>query len=87
MLKSLKTRTCRIFNTFLGWRQQNEKLVSVSQSKYVLGLLKETGKLGYKATKTPMDGVSKPESVEERALVDKGGYQKLTEKLIWFPFY
>ena len=57
--------------------------ISISQHKYILNLLKETGMLGYKPTKTPMDQTTKLGVVKEIAPVDKGRYQRLVGKPIF----
>lgn len=48
-----------------------------------LFLLKETGMLGYRPAETPVDSVIKLGTVEGRALVDKGRYQRLVGKHIY----
>ena len=58
--------------------------IVVSQRKYVLDLLKEIEKLGYKHADTPMDYTTKLGTVEGCTLVDKGRYKKLVGKLIYF---
>ena len=57
--------------------------ISISQRKYVLDLLKETGMLGCKPTDTPMDSNDKLRNEEDSLLVDKGKYQRLVGKLIY----
>ncbi|RVW88140.1 Retrovirus-related Pol polyprotein from transposon RE1 [Vitis vinifera] len=55
----------------------------VSQRKYTLDLLKETGMLGCKPSNTPMDPFNKIGSKEDMVAVDKGRYQRLVGRLIY----
>ncbi|XP_060673917.1 uncharacterized mitochondrial protein AtMg00810-like [Ziziphus jujuba] len=57
--------------------------ILVSQRKYILDLLNETGMLGCRPIDTPMDPNKKMKTSEESAPVDKGRYQRLVEKLIY----
>lgn len=57
--------------------------ISISQRKYVLDLLTETGMLGCKPADTPMDPNMKIGMNPKQALVDKGRYQRLVGKLIY----
>ncbi|KAK9130140.1 hypothetical protein Sjap_010627 [Stephania japonica] len=57
--------------------------ISVSQRKYTLDLLKETGMLRSKPSETPMEPNLKLDAKEEEADVDKGRYQRLVGKLIY----
>lgn len=69
---------------FLGMEiARSRKGISVSQRKYVLDLLKETGMLGCKPVDTPMDPTIKLGAKENCAPVDKGRYQRLVGKLIY----
>ena len=56
--------------------------IFVSQRKYVLDLLKETGKLGSKALSIPIDPNHKL-CKKEGETVDKGRYQRLVGRLIY----
>ncbi|RVW58950.1 Retrovirus-related Pol polyprotein from transposon RE1 [Vitis vinifera] len=86
-----KFSSCRIeikdlgnLKYFLGMEiARSRKRISVSQRKYVLDLLKETGMLGCKPTNTPIDPTTKLGAKENCALVDKGRYQRLVGKLIY----
>ena len=61
---------------FLGIEVMRSKLgISVSQRKYVLDLLKETGMLGCKPIDTPMDPNTKLSDSSMQSPVDKGRYQ------------
>jgi hypothetical protein len=55
----------------------------LSQRKYVLDLLKETGKLGYKSVFTPIDSKYKLNSEDGEPLEDINQFQRLIEKLIY----
>ena len=62
---------------------RNKNGISVSQRKYVLDLLKDTGMMGCKSTDTPMDANVKLDNKEDDQLVDKGHYQRLVGELIY----
>ncbi|RVW60823.1 Retrovirus-related Pol polyprotein from transposon TNT 1-94 [Vitis vinifera] len=62
---------------------RSKKGIAVSQRKYVLDLLNETGMLGCKPAETPMDTTVKLEESDGSAPVDKGRYQRLVGKLIY----
>ena len=69
---------------FLGMKvARSHKGISISQRKYTLDLLKETGILGCKPANTPMDPTSKIQMEEEELLTDKGRCQRLVGKLIY----
>ncbi|MCR2847942.1 hypothetical protein KN825_15305, partial [Weizmannia coagulans] len=69
---------------FLGMEIARSKIgISVSQRKYVLDLLKETGMTGCKPAETPMDTTIKLSMQSSGAPVDKGRYQRLVGKLIY----
>lgn len=69
---------------FLGMEvARSSQGISVSQRKYVLDLLKETGMIGCKPVETPMDPNSKLVAQPEGIAVDKGQYQRLVGKLIY----
>lgn len=69
---------------FLGMEiARSKKGIAVSQRKYVLDLLKETGMLGCKPAETPMDHTIKLGRKEGSVPVDKGRYQRLVGKLIY----
>ena len=61
---------------FLGMEVMRSTLgISVSQRKYVLDLLKETGMLGCKPIDTPMDPNTKLSDSSMQSPIDKGSYQ------------
>ena len=69
---------------FLGMEiARNRSGIFVSQRKYVLDLLKETGLLGCKLVNTLVDPNIKLSNQNSSALVDKGRYQRLVGKLIY----
>lgn len=91
-MKRLKTRLASEFEIkdlgslryFLGMEvARNKKGISVTQRKYVLDLLKETGMLGSKPVDTPMDSTTKLGDKKDGTPVDTGRYQRLVGKLIY----
>ena len=62
---------------------RNKRGIFVSQQKYTLDLLKETGMLGCKPIDTPIDTNSKLGGHPSDSSVDKGRYQRLVGKLIY----
>ncbi|XP_027151936.1 uncharacterized protein LOC113751990, partial [Coffea eugenioides] len=61
----------------------SSKGIFVSQQKYVLDLLKETGNLGCKAASTPIEPNLRLNEEKDDSTVDKGRYQRLVGKLIY----
>nr|CAD1831090.1 unnamed protein product [Ananas comosus var. bracteatus] len=69
---------------FLGMEiARSKKGIAVSQRKYVLDLLSETGMLGCKPIETPMDSTVKLDNNDGSAPVDKERYQRLVGKLLY----
>ena len=69
---------------FLGMEvARSKKGISVSQRKYVLDLLEETGMSDCKPAETPKDYTTKLGSIQDSPPVDKGRYQRLVGKLIY----
>jgi Reverse transcriptase (RNA-dependent DNA polymerase) len=69
---------------FLGIEiAHSSKGLFLSQRKYVLDLLKETGKLGAKPASTPMETNTKLGLEDGEVLSDIGQYQRLVGKLIY----
>ncbi|RDX75758.1 putative mitochondrial protein, partial [Mucuna pruriens] len=56
--------------------------ISISQRKYVLNLLKETGKLGCKTSGVPIEQNYRI-GCEESSIIEKSQYQRLVGKLIY----
>ena len=69
---------------FLGIEVARSKQgIFISQRKYVLDLLKETGKLACKPADTPIEFNHKLEENKEDASVGRGNYQRLVGRLIY----
>ncbi|KAJ0970451.1 hypothetical protein J5N97_023328 [Dioscorea zingiberensis] len=69
---------------FLGMEVARSKCgIVISQRKYVLDLLAETGMSGCKPSDTPMDPNQKLKEEENGEQVDKGRYQRLVGRLIY----
>ncbi|KAL9434214.1 hypothetical protein AB3S75_028943 [Citrus x aurantiifolia] len=69
---------------FLGMEvARSKKGIVVSQRKYILDLLKETGMSGCKPSDTPIEANSKLGEVKNGVPVDKGRYQRLVGRLIY----
>ena len=61
----------------------SNKGLFISQRKYTLDLLKETGKLGCKPASTPIDNKSKLNSEDGEPIKDMNQFQRLVGKLIY----
>ena len=84
LAKEFETKDLGSLKYFLGMEvARSRKGISVSQRKYVLYLLKETGMLGCKPAETPMDSSTKLGANKDSVPVDKGRYQRLVGKLIY----
>ncbi|XP_061360276.1 uncharacterized protein LOC133304287 [Gastrolobium bilobum] len=69
---------------FLGTEVVHSKQgIFICQRKYVLDLLKETGKLGCKPSSTPIEQNHKLGSENESPSIDKGQYQRIVGRLIY----
>ncbi|KAH9698541.1 protein kinase domain-containing protein [Citrus sinensis] len=69
---------------FLGMEvARSKKGIVVSQRKYILDLLKETGMSGCKPSDTPIEANSKLGEVKNGFPVDNGRYQRLVGRLIY----
>ena len=81
MAKSFEVKDLGQMRYFLGMEVARSKLgISVSQRKYILDLLEETGMLGCKPINTPIESGKR---VDGGNSVDKERYQKLVGKLIY----
>ena len=61
----------------------SKKGIFISQKKYIIDLLKETGKTACKPISTPVDPDIKLGSAEEDNAVNKEMYQRLVGRLIY----
>ena len=83
MAKEFEVKDLGTLKYFLGMEiARSKKGISVSQRKYTLDLLEETGMLGCKPSKTPIE-LGNKEKMFEGDPVDKGSYQRLVGKLIY----
>ncbi|KZV35233.1 hypothetical protein F511_09466 [Dorcoceras hygrometricum] len=62
---------------------RSKKGIYVSQRKYILDLLEETGMTGCRPSDTPIDPNLKLASITQGTPVDIGRYQRLVGKLIY----
>jgi len=62
---------------------RSKKGIVVSQQKYILDLLKETGMMGCRPANTPIDPNQKLQSEGKGDLVDTTRYQRLVGRLIY----
>jgi len=89
LLKKLLTKEFEVkdlgkLKYFLGMEVARSKNgISMSQRKYTMDLLKESGMLGCKSADTPMDPTKKGGMEEESSPTNKKRYQRLVGKLIY----
>jgi len=84
LLKEFDIKELGKLKYFLGIEVAHSKQgIFISQQKYVLDLLKETGKLGCKPVATPIEYNHRLCNAPEDSVVDKGLYQRLVGKLIY----
>ena len=87
LLKEFEIKDLGRLKYFLGIEVAHSKEgIFISQQKYVVDLLKETGLLGCKASNTPIDPNHKLGEALEGDKVDKGVYQRLVGKLIYLAY-
>ena len=76
LAKEFEIKDLGTLKYFLGMEvARSKKGIVVSQQKYILDLLKETGMLGCKLANTPMESTYKIGLKEDSPLVDTGRYQ------------
>ena len=84
MAKEFEIKDLGNLKFFLGIEvARSNQGIFISQRKYVLDLLQETGMLGSKACDTPIEANQKLGDDPDGAVVDKGRYQRLVGKLIY----
>ncbi|KAK3018269.1 hypothetical protein RJ639_004504 [Escallonia herrerae] len=84
LAKEFEIKDLEKLRYFLGMEvARSNKEISISQQKYTLDLLKETGMLGCKPVDTPMDLTCKLGMKEGNTPIDKGRYQRLIGRLIY----
>ena len=84
LAKEFEIKSLGRLKYFLGIEVAHSRQgILISQQKYVIDLLKETGKTAYKPASTPMDPNVKLGTVEEDTAVDKEMFQHLVGKLIY----
>ncbi|XP_062099975.1 uncharacterized mitochondrial protein AtMg00810-like [Humulus lupulus] len=83
LAKDFEVKDLRTLRYFLGMDiTRSKRGIYVSQRKYTFNLLKETGMLDCKASKTPIEPSNKDQILKGEP-VDKGKYQQLVGKLIY----
>jgi hypothetical protein len=84
LAKEFEMKTLGRLKYFLGIEVAHSKRgIFISQQKYIVDLLMETGKLACKPMGSPIDPNHKLGNVDEGAAVDKEMYQRLVGKLIY----
>nr|KYP33440.1 Copia protein [Cajanus cajan] len=84
LAKEFEIKTLGKLKYFLGIEvAHSKKGIFISQQKYIIDLLKETGKTACKLASTPVDPNIKLGSAEEDVAVDKEMYQRLVGRLIY----
>jgi hypothetical protein len=77
-------KVLELLKYFLGIEiAQSPKRIFISQRKYTLDLLRETGKLGCKPTSTLIDSKIKLNTEDDEQLEDISQFQRLVGKLIY----
>lgn len=84
LVKEFEIKELGRLKYFLGIEVAYSKQgIFISQQKYILDLLTETGKIGCKPMSTPTEPNSKLGKAKEEPPVDKAMYQRLVGKLIY----
>ena len=84
MAKEFEIKSLGRLKYFLGIEVAHSRQgILISQQKYVIDLLKETGKTACKPASTPMDPNVKLGTAEEDTAVDREMFQRLVGKLIY----
>ncbi|KAK5845013.1 hypothetical protein PVK06_001165 [Gossypium arboreum] len=84
LVKEFEVKELGKLKYFLGIEVAHSREgIFISQQKYIVDLLTETGKLGCKPTKTPIEVNHRLGNALEDAIVDKRSYQRLVGKLIY----
>jgi hypothetical protein len=84
LLKEFEIKDLGKLKYFLGIEVARSKHgLFISQQKYVLDLLKDTGMLGCKPVETPIEQNHRLEEFPEDVTVDRGSYQRLVGRLIY----
>ncbi|KAK5846671.1 hypothetical protein PVK06_002968 [Gossypium arboreum] len=84
LVKEFEVKELRKLKYFLGIEVLHSREgIIISQQKYIVDLLTETGKLGCKPANTPIEMNHRLGDALEDAVVDKSSYQRLVGKLIY----
>ncbi|GMI89878.1 hypothetical protein HRI_002657100 [Hibiscus trionum] len=85
LIKEFEVKELGRLKYFLGIEvAHSQQGIFISQQKYTLDLLKETGKLGCKPAETPIEVNHKlGDSDEDDMAVDRGSFQRLVGRLIY----
>jgi len=84
LVKEFEIKDLENLRYFLGMEVARSKEgISVTQRKYMLDLLKETGMMNCKPTETPIDSSQRLGAKLEGVPVDKERYQRLVGRLIY----
>lgn len=84
MAKEFEIKDLGPLRYFLGMEvARSRKGIVISQRKYVMDLLSDTGMTGSKPADTPIDAYNKIGTATNSAHVDRGRYQRLVGRLIY----
>ena len=67
----------------LPWDARSKEGIFINQRKYALDLLNETGMLGCKIAKTPIEPNLKLQPTEAKDVVNRDKYQRLVGRIIY----